>query len=310
MPVPIFVFGSNLAGRHGKGAALFARTSRGAIYGCGVGPQGHSYAIPTKDHDLRPLPVAAIARYVGGFLAHARNHPGLLFELTPIGCGLAGHAPAEIAPLFAAAPANVLLPETFKRFLAVAPASDPPPFVRLEDQPAQQLALVANRLDADAGRDPGGILPPDALAGFFGTHRFLSNFWLAPVGLYDQPYPSVEHAFQAAKAIDPADREAIRRSPTPAAAKRLGREVAIRPDWEALKCAFMFILVRRKFGDPGLARQLLATGAAPLFEDSTRWNDRVWGVVRAGERYVGGNRLGRILEATRSELRALNPALA
>ena len=62
MTPQIFVFGSNLAGRHGKGAALFAREQRGAIYRCGVGPQGNAYAIPTKDHALKTLPLASIAR--------------------------------------------------------------------------------------------------------------------------------------------------------------------------------------------------------------------------------------------------------
>ena len=90
MQPPIFVFGSNLAGRHGKGAALYARQARGAIYGCGIGPQGQAYAIPTKDHALNTLPLDAITRYASGFLTYARAHPELAFELTPIGCGLAG----------------------------------------------------------------------------------------------------------------------------------------------------------------------------------------------------------------------------
>ena len=66
----VFVFGSNLAGRHGKGAALHARQQHGAIYGQGVGLQGSSYAIPTKDSLLRTLPLSEINKYVYDFLIH------------------------------------------------------------------------------------------------------------------------------------------------------------------------------------------------------------------------------------------------
>ncbi|RSV13451.1 hypothetical protein CA236_17740 [Sphingomonas sp. ABOLG] len=109
----IFVFGSNLAGRHGKGAALWARQHRGAIYGQGVGLQGASYAIPTKDGSLRTLPLTTIRPYVDQFIAFASSRPDLTFQLTPIGCGLAGYRHAQIAPLFRGAPANVVLPDEF-----------------------------------------------------------------------------------------------------------------------------------------------------------------------------------------------------
>lgn len=111
---PVFVFGSNLAGRHGKGAALWARQHRGAIYGQGVGFQGNAYAIPTKDHRLRVLPLDVIRSHVDAFLIFAREHTDLRFQLTPIGCGLAGYRPDQIAPMFADAPANVTLPDAFR----------------------------------------------------------------------------------------------------------------------------------------------------------------------------------------------------
>ncbi|OYU86012.1 MAG: hypothetical protein CFE29_31210 [Bradyrhizobiaceae bacterium PARB1] len=117
----VFVFGSNLAGRHGKGAALWARRHRGAIYGRGVGPQGRAYAIPTKDRQLRVLPLAIIRGYVGDFLAYARLRAEQRFEVTPIGCGLAGYRPDQIAPMFAGAPANVILPDAFRALLASRP---------------------------------------------------------------------------------------------------------------------------------------------------------------------------------------------
>jgi hypothetical protein len=110
----IFVFGSNLAGRHGAGAALHARRVHGAIYGQGVGLQGNSWAIPTKDHRLRPLPLSEVAGYVAAFLAQAEVlYPELTFRVTPIGCGLAGFSPDDIAPLFRDAPSNVILPVEF-----------------------------------------------------------------------------------------------------------------------------------------------------------------------------------------------------
>ena len=118
--LPVFVFGSNLAGRHGKGAALWARQHRGAIYGRGVGRQGNAYAIPTKDHDLRVLPLAAIAGHVAAFLDHARRFTSTAFELTPIGCGLAGYCPEQIAPMFSDAPPNVALPDVFAVILSAA----------------------------------------------------------------------------------------------------------------------------------------------------------------------------------------------
>lgn len=114
----IFVFGSNLAGRHGRGAALYARNHHGAIYGQGVGRQGDSYAIPTKDKFLHSLPLDEIYQHIADFLTYAREHPDLTFKVTPIGCGLAGFNPWEIAPGFKDSPENVALPAEFLEVLA------------------------------------------------------------------------------------------------------------------------------------------------------------------------------------------------
>lgn len=110
----IFVFGSNLAGRHGKGAALEARTRWGAVYGQGIGLQGSSYAIPTKDSRLHTLSLPVIASHVWNFLAHAGANPGDTFLVTRIGCGLAGYNDGQIAPMFANAPENCRLPEGWR----------------------------------------------------------------------------------------------------------------------------------------------------------------------------------------------------
>lgn len=115
----IFVFGSNLAGRHGAGAALFARKNHGAIYGQGRGLQGNSYAIPTKDHNIKTLPLREIKFYVHTFLLFADENRDMIFRLTPIGCGLAGYRHSDIAPLFKTVPDNVILPQEFKDVLGV-----------------------------------------------------------------------------------------------------------------------------------------------------------------------------------------------
>jgi len=108
--VPVFVFGSNLAGRHGKGAALWARQHRGAVYGQGWGIQGDSYAIPTKGFKLETLPLAQIQGFVSEFLDFARKYWMRQFQLTPIGCGLAGYRREQIEPMFQGAPDNVIWP--------------------------------------------------------------------------------------------------------------------------------------------------------------------------------------------------------
>lgn len=119
----IFVFGSNLAGRHGKGAALWARKHHGAIYGQGEGLQGTSYAIPTKDQRLNPLSLNQIKKHVDKFVEFAKLHPDLDFLLTRVGCGLAGYTDSQIAPMFSDVPPNCILPEEWIEF-------QPPEFFR------------------------------------------------------------------------------------------------------------------------------------------------------------------------------------
>lgn len=113
----IFVFGSNLAGRHGAGAALAARQYHGAIYGQGIGRQGNSYAIPTKDEQIRTLPIDRIKPHVDVFIEYARSNPDLSFHVTRIGCGLAGYHDLDIAPLFSGAPENCILPKKWEEIL-------------------------------------------------------------------------------------------------------------------------------------------------------------------------------------------------
>lgn len=106
----IFVFGSNLEGFHGGGAAYSAYRHFGAEWGVGAGPTGHCYAIPTMHGGI-----PQIAPYVRQFIDYAREHPELKFLVTRIGCGIAGFTDGEIAPLFkeCALLENVYLPQTF-----------------------------------------------------------------------------------------------------------------------------------------------------------------------------------------------------
>ena len=106
----IFVFGSNLAGMHGGGAARLAYQKFRAVWGQGVGLQGQSYAIPTMQGG-----VETIRPYVDEFIQFANKHPEMTFLVTEIGCGIAGFTPQEIAPLFAKATTteNIHLPQRF-----------------------------------------------------------------------------------------------------------------------------------------------------------------------------------------------------
>ena len=108
----VFVFGSNLAGMHGGGAAYAAYRKFGAVMGCGVGHRGQSYAIPTMQGG-----VETIKPYVDDFIEYAKSRPDLFFYVTRIGCGIAGFRDKEIAPLFVEAREveNICLPKSFSK---------------------------------------------------------------------------------------------------------------------------------------------------------------------------------------------------
>lgn len=113
----IFVFGSNLAGRRGKGAALAALKQHGAVYGQGEGLQGNSYAIPTKDEKIKTLPLIDIELYVWKFRRFVENNKNLRFFVTALGTGLAGYKVKDIAPMFRNMPDSVYLCDEFKEWL-------------------------------------------------------------------------------------------------------------------------------------------------------------------------------------------------
>ena len=154
---------------------------------------------------------------------------------------------------------------------------------------------------------------------FTGDERWLSNFWLCDIDFEGVTYPSTEHAYMASKTLDPIERAAILACDTCAKARRLGQSVTLRPGWELpyvsyegwssdegmimphpLKVEMMWRHVRKKFfRHEELGDRLLATGDHHLVENSSRWNDRFWGVSNGR----GQNNLGRVLMTVREELR-------
>jgi ribA/ribD-fused uncharacterized protein len=138
-----------------------------------------------------------------------------------------------------------------------------------------------------------------SIVSFSGNYRFLSNYYPVPPTPGGRlQFPTVEHAFQAAKTTSQPHQFAIINEPHPGRAKRIGRRVPLRPDWETITVNVMLSLLRWKFQGDYLRSLLLATGDAELIEGNT-WNDRFWGQCPVG---VGENMLGKLLMQVRSEV--------
>lgn len=145
-------------------------------------------------------------------------------------------------------------------------------------------------------------MKPKRIDEFKGEYWFLSNFYPAQVQLNGVYYPTVEHAYQAAKTRDPKERKLILKQKTPGRAKRAGRKIIRRKDWKSIKVVTMEYLVWQKFkNNERLARKLLDTGNAQLIEGNT-WKDTFWGVYNG----QGKNKLGKILMEVRSKLEKKN----
>ncbi|RIK69394.1 MAG: DUF1768 domain-containing protein [Planctomycetota bacterium] len=139
-----------------------------------------------------------------------------------------------------------------------------------------------------------------AIESFRGEYRFLSNFYPAEVVFEGITFPTCEHAYQAAKTLDSGERRSIAALATPSEAKRAGRELSLRADWDRVKLLVMEECVRDKFTrNPALRDRLLATGKARLIEGNV-WGDTFWGVCDGR----GENHLGCILMKVRAELSA------
>jgi ribA/ribD-fused uncharacterized protein len=129
--------------------------------------------------------------------------------------------------------------------------------------------------------------------------EFLSNFFMKEQYYWgNNTFKSAEHAYQYQKAVHDADRRAIENASTPGQAKKIGRQIEIRKDWEYVKLWVMLEIIRRKFCNSAMGELLLGTGDAELIEGNT-WGDTFWGVCRG----KGENHLGKILMLVRDELR-------
>jgi ribA/ribD-fused uncharacterized protein len=210
-----------------------------------------------------------IESQISGLLQFAAQNPDKDFIVSKIGTGLAGFSEQEIKGLFAGKdiPANVKMPQGW----SAAPAA---------------------ARTAPARRKITNWKTPET--------SFLSNFHPADVEFEGVRYPTVEHAYQAAKSLDPKIRAGISKLKTAADAKAAGKRLAMRKDWNQIKDQVMEELTRKKFSDEKLAALLEGTGDADLIH-SNWWNDTYWGAdEKTG---AGDNRLGKILMKLRDERR-------
>lgn len=162
----IFVFGSNLSGIHGAGAAKHARDHHGAIMGQGMGLQGNSYALPTKGVNISFMKLEDIARHVMAFISFTKIRPDLTFRVTRVGCGLAGFKDSDIAPLFKEALPlkNIRLPKGWRHLIltgeSVGISDDPEEF-------GQELWDADLNCDHDIQHAPGGGVKCTKCPGWF-----------------------------------------------------------------------------------------------------------------------------------------------
>jgi ribA/ribD-fused uncharacterized protein len=132
---------------------------------------------------------------------------------------------------------------------------------------------------------------------FDGPYRWLSNFWVSPLRFGPLVFPTAEHAYQAAKSLDPDVWKLISEFTSPGHAKRMGRQIKVRDDWEDIKLQVMTEITAEKYDQhPDLYEKLLATKGMELIEGNT-WGDTFWGVCNG----QGENHLGRILMAYRDQ---------
>jgi hypothetical protein len=136
------------------------------------------------------------------------------------------------------------------------------------------------------------------IEGFRNQYRWLSNFSIAPVVYEGMCFRTVEHAYQAAKSLDWDEREYIQAAWSAGEAKRRGKKVKIREDWDSMKLHVMELLLQQKFAVEPYRSMLIATGAAEIIHDNWR-PDRYWGVCRG----KGENNLGKLIMRVRDGLR-------
>lgn len=140
---------------------------------------------------------------------------------------------------------------------------------------------------------------------FKGRNRFLSNFYLHPIIYEGVLYQSLEHAYQAAKTINPIQRAHVLAAKNCATAKKLGKIITLRQGWNDMKLGVMEELLRQKFSDPTLRTMLIQTGDQHL-EEGNYWHDEFWGTYHG----KGENHLGKLLMMIRDEQFTRNPSMA
>lgn len=167
-----------------------------------------------------------------------------------------------------------------------------------DDNPKLIIAAIERLADTGTEHPPFPYTKP-TIDRFAGERRFLSNFWPTKIEYDGHIYTSSEHAFQAAKAGIERDRQFVADSKTPGEAKRRGRSIKLRKDWESIKVDVMRQILKIKFApDSELGRKLMATAGARLVEGN-HWGDTFWGI---DDRMGGDNRLGLLLMEIRTEL--------
>lgn len=180
-------------------------------------------------------------------------------------------------------------------------ASDTPEDRPIRDQPIDISWKRFSRSADDANFPLAERVESDAILGFEGEFRWMSNFWPVSLLFDGVRYGSVEQAYQAAKTLDPDERLKIQMTKTPGRAKKQGRSLTVRSDWDAVKIAIMLRLQRQKYRNRRLSGRLAATGKRQIFELNA-WNDVFWGVVENEGGYEGVNAMGQILSLVRDEV--------
>lgn len=247
---------------------------------------------PTKRDWKAPSVPEMVDELLEAVAVWARKHPGESVVLPAPGCGLGGLDFAEVSARCRAALAG----------LAVTLVAPDGTVVEMVSEP---LVPGRGRLRPDS-EAPAHSGPPAAIEGFDGPWRFLSNYHTAPLRVAGTIFASGEHAFNAAKTLVPDEAERVRAAPTPGEAKRIGRQVALRPDWDATaRFEAMRQVVDAKFADEPLRSKLADTGDALLVESNT-WHDQTWGDCTCPKHRgtPGANHLGRMLMAKRAALRS------
>lgn len=150
----ILVFATAINGHHIKGSAQHAMSKYGAVFGCGEGLAGQSYAIPVYDEKMRPRPLVDITESIGTFLRFAAARPGSSFRITPIGCEDGSFLPEQIAPLFKDAPANCDIPYTF---LAALQGHDPVDPMAQTNRHLRNITDMVRELISEAGVASAGL---------------------------------------------------------------------------------------------------------------------------------------------------------